>query len=264
MTHMEAALRFDDVHVEFGGVKAVDGVSLSVAAGALHAIIGPNGSGKTTLLNAVSGFVHATGSISLLGHEIAHDAAYRRVHRGLGRTFQNPHGDHTLTVRQLLRLGEHRHSRLPWWVAAVLPRRYDRRLVEFDARASAHLERVGLTSEVLDVRLTDLSAGVAKLVDLVRALLGEPRVLLLDEPTSGMNVEEIHALQSILSEMRASDLTVVLVEHNLDFVGAACDNVTVLASGSVLGSGTLDEVLALPQVVEAYFGASSAISPTVS
>lgn len=252
-----AALSLRNVHVAFGGVKAVNDVTLEIGTGALHAIIGPNGSGKTTLLNSVSGFVHATGSITLFGDEISRTSSFRRAHRGLGRTFQNPRGDHTLTVRELLRLGEHQNSRLSWHVAAFAPRRYDRDLAQFDARATALLKRVGLAPSLLDVRLADLSSGVGKLIDLIRALLGRPQVLLLDEPTSGMNLEEIQALESILDEMRASELTVVLVEHNLDFVRSACDQVTVLASGTLLGTGMLDEVLGLPTVVSAYFGSSS-------
>lgn len=253
-TYVDAALRLEQVRVQFGGVTAVDGACLAVRKGALHAVIGPNGSGKTTLLNATSGFVRAKGSITLLGRDVVHAPAHARARGGLGRTFQNPHGDHTLSVRHLLRVGAHLGGDLPWWMAAFAPPRFERACDELDERASRLLESFGLSAGILDERLVDLSAGVAKLVDIARALIGEPRVLLLDEPTSGMNAAEVQALASILDEMRSSDITVVLVEHNLDFVADTCDRVTVLAAGAVLAEGSLDQVLSERPVVEAYFG----------
>jgi branched-chain amino acid transport system ATP-binding protein len=254
----DVALRLDEVRVEFGGVKAVDGASLTVRRGGLHAVIGPNGSGKTTLLNATSGFVRAQGSVVLLGREVGHVPSYSRARRGLGRTFQNPHGDHTLTVRDLLRVGAHVSGPLPWWTAALAPRRFDRGCTDGDRCATALLRRVGLSPNLLDARLVDLSAGVAKLVDVARALNGRPQVLLLDEPTSGMNAEEIQTLGSALREMRDNDdLTVLLVEHNLEFVADVCDIVTVMAAGAVLAVGELHQVLDQPEVVEAYFGGSA-------
>lgn len=243
-----------DVSVSFGGVRAVDDVSVGVAAGRLHGIIGPNGSGKTTLLNAVSGFVRATGHVYLDGHEITRMAAHRRVRKGLGRTFQNPRGDHTLTVREFLRLGEHLQHRQPWWMVALAPPLADRSRKESSDRGEAMLDRLGLDASSLDTRLIHLPAGVMKLVDIARALLGEPRVLLLDEPTSGMNESEIERLSGVLVDLQAQGLTVILVEHNLRFVDRTCEIVTVLANGRVVGEGRLGDVLAEGDVIESYFG----------
>lgn len=247
-----------NVSVSFGGVHALTDVSMVVEAGRVHGIIGPNGSGKTTLLNALSGFVRVDGGLYLDGHEITGMAAHRRVGRGLGRTFQNPRGDHTLTVRDVLRLGEHLHGLEPWWMVALAPVLADRAWAQSTARAREFLERVALDESLLDTRLTDLPSGVMKMVDIGRALLGRPRVLLLDEPTSGMNEGEIDRLRSVLADLKTEDVTVVLVEHNLRFVSRTCEVVTVLAGGRVVGQGPLDDVLANADVIRAYLGGSTA------
>jgi branched-chain amino acid transport system ATP-binding protein len=245
-----------DLKVSFGGVHALTDVSITIPPGRVHGIIGPNGSGKTTLLNALSGFVRVSGGLYLDGQEITRMAAHRRAARGLGRTFQNPRGDHTLTVREVMRLGEHLRRLQPWWMVALAPRLADRAWEESNARACAFLAQVGLDESVLDSRLIDLPSGVMKMVDIGRALLGEPRVLLLDEPTSGMNEGEIEQLREVLNSIKTEDVTIVLVEHNLRFVSRTCETVTVLDGGRVLGEGVLDEVLANPDVVRAYIGES--------
>lgn len=256
MTSPAGALEIRDLSVSFGGVHALKDVSLAVAPGSVHGIVGPNGSGKTTLLNALSGFVRATGTIHLNGHDITHMAPHRRVRRGIGRTFQNPRGDHTLTVRDVLRLGEHLSGLQPWWMVALAPLVADRAFDKSTERAREFLIRVGLDAALLDTRLVDLSSGVFKMVDIGRALFGEPNVLLLDEPTSGMNEGEIEQLRGVLGELHERDVTVVLIEHNLRFVSRTCEVVTALADGQVMCSGTLREVLAHPDVVEAYLGGS--------
>ena len=249
-----------DLSVSFGGVRALTDVSLSVASERVHGIIGPNGSGKTTLLNALSGFVRVSGGIYLDGREITRVAPHRRAARGLGRTFQNPHGDHTLRVRDLLRLGEHRRTVQPWWMVALAPPLADRAWAQSTARAQQFVERAGLDATVLNTRLTDLSAGVMKMIDIGRALLGQPRVLLLDEPTSGMNEGEIDQLREMLQALRADGATIVLVEHNLRFVSMTCDVVTAFAGGRVVAEGSLDDVLDNDDVVRAYLGDSRVVT----
>jgi ABC-type branched-subunit amino acid transport system ATPase component len=250
----EPALAITEVGVRFGGVQALESVSMTVAPTAVHGIIGPNGSGKTTLLNALSGYVSASGRLALAGHDITHMAPHRRVERGLGRTFQNPRVDHSLTVADVLRLGEHLRGLQPWWMVAFAPRRADRALAESTERARNFLERVDISANILGARLVDLPSGVLKMVDIGRALLGRPRVLLLDEPTSGMNDREIDRLRQVLAALRAEDLTVVVVEHNLRFVSETCGMVTVLDTGKVVGQGTLRDVLADAEVIKAYLG----------
>lgn len=254
MTAVPGELSVRDVSVSFGGVRALTDVSVSIQPGSVHGIIGPNGSGKTTFLNGVCGFVPVSGSIRLDQREITRVSAHRRARLGIARSFQNPRGDHTMTVRDVLRLGEHQRGLQPWWMVTLIPLRADRSWSESTARATEYLESVGLDGSLLDARLTDLPAGVFKLVDVGRALLARPSVLLLDEPTSGMNEGEIERLRLVLRELRNKDVTVVLVEHNLRFVSNTCEAVTVLANGAVVGAGTLDEVLAHPDVVQAYLG----------
>lgn len=259
MNESDERLAVRDVSVSFGGVRALTDVSLSVTSERVHGIIGPNGSGKTTLLNALSGFVRVSGGIYLDGHEITRMAPHRRAAGGLGRTFQNPRGDHTLSVRQMLRLGEHLRRVQPWWMVALAPTVADRAWAQSDARAREFVRRAGLDESILNSRLTDLSAGVMKMIDIGRALLGRPRVLLLDEPTSGMNESEIARLRTILEELRTEGATVVLVEHNLRFVSMTCDVVTALSGGRVMTEGSLETVLGNKEVVEAYLGGASAM-----
>jgi ABC-type branched-subunit amino acid transport system ATPase component len=165
------------VNVTFGGVRALTDVSIAISPGRVHGIIGPNGSGKTTLLNALSGFVRASGGLYLDGHEITRMSPHRRVNRGLGRTFQNPRGDHTLTAGDVLRLGEHLLGLQPWWMVALAPPLADRAWAQSQERARQFLERVGLDESILSTRLVDLPSGVMKMVDIGRAVLGGPRVL---------------------------------------------------------------------------------------
>lgn len=248
------AVEIRDMSVQFGGVRALDEVSLSIDSGRVHGIIGPNGSGKTTLLNAICGFVRGSGQIALNGRVLGRRSTHARIKWGLGRTFQNPAGDDTLTVRDLFRLGEHVHRRQPWWRVALAPPLADADLAALNQRAGAFLTSVGLALELLDAPLTDLSAGVFKLLDIGRAVLGGPQVLLLDEPTSGMNESEIARLEGVMADLGAAGVTLILVEHNLGFVSRTCEVVSVFAGGRVVGGGTLDEVMEQADVIEAYLG----------
>jgi ABC-type branched-subunit amino acid transport system ATPase component len=249
------ALSVEDVSVRFGGVHALEHVSMTVPGGRVHGVIGPNGSGKTTLLNALCGFVSATGACRLYDTSLTRMPPHRRVAAGLGRTFQNPRVDHTLTVRALLRLGEHLRGLQPWWMVTLAPLRADRSLAESNERAIALLELVGLDASILDTRLINLPSGVLKMIDIVRALLAQPRVLLLDEPTSGMNEGEIRRLRDVLADMgRNDELTIILVEHNVPFVSGICESLTVLDRGRLVGDGAPDEVLARQEVIAAYLG----------
>jgi branched-chain amino acid transport system ATP-binding protein len=256
------ALHIRNVSVQFGGVTALDDVSIAISTVGVHGIIGPNGSGKTTLLNGISGFVPVRGKILIEGREITRMSPYRRVSRGLGRSFQNPRADLTLTVRDVLRLGEHHRGLQPWWKVVFAPLAADSEWKQASARAGDLLERLGLDATILDKGLLELSAGVLKLVDVGRAILGRPKVLILDEPTSGMNEEEIVRLSDVLAALASDGVTVVVVEHNLQFVSRICQTVTVLAGGRVVARGGLDEVLAHPEVMAAYLGATSPEAPT--
>lgn len=248
------ALRAEGLNVRFGGVHALQDVTFEVPRGGVHGIIGPNGAGKTTLLNALCGFVRSSGSIRLEGREIVNLASHRRFALGLGRTFQNPRTEGTLTVRDVLRLGEHLGGHQPWWMVVVAPMKADKSLAQSTRRAAELLELVGIDPAILSERIDSLPSGMMKMVDIVRALLSGPRVLLMDEPTSGMNEGEIQRLKDVLTGLHARDLTVVLVEHNLGFVNGTCGSATALESGGLLGHGPPSELMARPEVVRAYLG----------
>jgi branched-chain amino acid transport system ATP-binding protein len=252
------ALSVGALSVGFGGVRAVDSVSFAVADSTVHGLVGPNGSGKTTILNAVCGFVGSRGSIALDGRRIDGLPSHRRMALRLGRTFQNPRGGRNLTVRELLQIGEHLQGRQPWWLVTFAPLRADRQLARSIERGIELLGLVGLEQAILDERLVHLPSGVLKMVDIVRALMGEPRVLLLDEPTSGMNDREIRTLHAALLELRRKSLTVLLVEHNLRFMFDVCTSATVLDAGHVVADGTPAEIFEREEVIRAYIGDSRA------
>jgi ABC-type branched-subunit amino acid transport system ATPase component len=247
-------LSVSELTVQFGGVKALTDVSFDVQGSEVHGLVGPNGSGKTTILNAVCGFIPAQGEVQVGGTRIERLASHRRMAMGLGRTFQNPRSSQGLTVRDLMRIGEHLRSVQPWWQVALVPRAADRALAASNERGAELLEMLGLPGRLLDEHVSRLPSGVLKIVDIARALMGTPRVLLLDEPTSGMNDAEIDVLHSALKHLRRSDVTIVLVEHNLRFMFDICDSMTVLNTGAVVARGAPAEVFAREDVIRAYMG----------
>ncbi len=248
------ALAVDGLSVRFGGVTALDSVALTVPAGTVHGIIGPNGSGKTTLINALCGLVRCTGSIRLLGHALTGLAPQQRIALGLGRTFQNPKVGDDLSVRDLLRIGEHTRATRPFWQEAFAPWRADADAAAFVHRAEGLLDELGITLPSLDVPAASLSHGTVKMLDLARALMGSPRVVLLDESTSGLNEGEIAVLREQLRHLKARRLTIVIIEHNVRFLTDVCDAVTVLDAGRRIAGGLIADVLQRPEVVEAYMG----------
>jgi ABC-type branched-subunit amino acid transport system ATPase component len=250
------ALTVESLDVSFGGLRALQGVSLAVVDGSVHGLLGPNGSGKTTLLNAVCGFVRSSGRVELHGQPLAHASAHARARHGLVRTFQNPKLVQHLTVGELLRMGEHAQAVRPWWVTAALPLRDRRARLQSRAHAEEVLELLGLDAALLPAAVHELPQGVLKMVDIARALMAQPELLLLDEPSSGMSEEEIVRLRARLEELRRRGTTMLVVEHNLGLVGAVCDQVTVLNLGTKICDGPPTDVLARPDVIDAFLGTS--------
>ncbi len=253
---VEIALSVRDLSVRFGGLKALSDVSLDVRAGEVHGLLGPNGSGKTTLLNAASGFVRCTGSIEMHGVSLLGHPAHRRARLGLLRTFQNPKLVRELTVGDLLRMGEHVRGMRPWWQVALSPVADRRARLQGTDRALAALDLLQLDRDLLSAQVSELSQGVLKMVDIARALMAEPRVLLLDEPSSGMSEEEIVQLRGRLAALTGRGTTLVLVEHNLNLVRSVCHSVTVLNLGHEICSGPTAEMLARQDVTDAFLGTS--------
>jgi len=232
-----AMLEVDGVTVRFGGVVAVDGASIEARSGEITGLIGPNGAGKTTLFNVITGVQPAAGgTIRLDGTDITKLATHRRAKMGMSRTFQRLELFWTLTVADNVR------------VAAELARHGDP-----TALTEELLDRVGI-SHLAAEPSGSLPTGSARLVEVARALASTPRVLLLDEPASGLNESETVALGALLRQLVADGLAVVLVEHDMSLVMDICDHVSVLDLGRIIASGPPAEVRTQPAVIEAYLG----------
>jgi ABC-type branched-subunit amino acid transport system ATPase component len=249
------ALRADTVSRRFGGLVAVDKVSLDVKPGEVHGLIGPNGSGKTTLLNLVSGYYAInTGRIALGDQDLTRATVQQRARLGLARTFQTPKLLPALSVLDNAMLGgwlEVRAGFLETAVAAPRPRREE---AAIRARAAAMLQGVGL-GRVLERRADLLEHTAQRFLEIARALTMRPRFVLLDEPAGGLTVAEIETLGAIIGVMRDEGIGVLLVEHHTDFVFRVSDRVTVLNLGRVLAHGAPQTVRYDPEVIRVYLGA---------
>lgn len=238
-------LTVEQVSVVFGGLLALDRVDLDVEAGRITGLIGPNGAGKTTLFNVVCGLQPTTtGRVWLDGVDITRAKPHRRARRGLARTFQRLEVFGSLTVRENL------------LVAAEIKQGWTRDSSDPRTVAERLLERVGL-QDVADRGVDTLPTGLARLVELARALASGPRVLLLDEPSSGLSDGETGSLGDLLVDLAAEGLGVLLVEHDMGLVMRVCERIHVLDFGQVIAVGTPAEVRSDPDVQAAYLGAGA-------
>jgi branched-chain amino acid transport system ATP-binding protein len=245
-------LQLDHVSRHFGGLKAVDDVTLSVQPGARHAVIGPNGAGKTTLFNVISGELAPTsGTLSLSGDDITALQPHQRAARGVARTFQITRLFADLTVQENVLLA----------CTALDPRRFTwfRRLSSYTDlvdRANALLDRFGL-ADFAHVQATHLSYGEQRRLEVALSLAGRPRLLLLDEPMAGLSSPERTAMRTLLETLDPA-IAVLLIEHDMDMAFAFADRVTVLHQGRVVAEGSRDEVRANEMVQGIYLGSSRA------
>jgi branched-chain amino acid transport system ATP-binding protein len=246
------ALSLTDVMKAFGGVRAVDGVSLTVRSGTVHSLIGPNGAGKTTVVNLVSGFDRPdAGTIELFGEPITGLGAVAIARRGLARTFQTPQLFDELSVLDNVLVGAV-GPRLGWLPLALLGAGSDDAAA--GARARESLDAVGL-AEWAATLAAALPFGHRRRLEIARALAAGARVLVLDEPAAGLAPAEVETLNALLARLRAGGLTVVLIEHHVELVMVISDRVTVLDEGRVIADGGPESVQRDPAVLAAYLGA---------
>lgn len=234
-------LAAEDVAIHYGGVKALDGASLTLRKGQIRGLIGPNGAGKSTVIDAITGRRPLTrGKVVLMGEDVSALGAVERRMRGLSRSFQRTSIFSQMGVRQQVELASHKMG-----------------VEDSGADADAILRELDL-ERLSHSRAEDLGYGEQRRLDLALALVGRPKVLMLDEPMAGLSVKESHDLADHLKKLTATwDVSVLLVEHDMDVVFGISDAVTVFELGRVIASGAPAEVRANPRVREAYLGSAA-------
>lgn len=242
-------LEVRDIVVRFGGLTAVDGVSLVVESGAIQGLIGPNGSGKTSTFNVISGFyAAASGRVVFDGRDLTGHTPHAIARAGIVRTFQTAAVQEERTVVDNVRLGLYCGRRgLLRHLVSMAPEHRDH------ARAEELLGFLEL-SELASEQVKNLSVGLRHKVEIARAMAASPRLLLLDEPFTGLNTSEAVDLIETIRRIRRSGVTVMLVEHNMKVIMEICDRITVLDAGRRIAEGSPQEVRSNPEVIESYLG----------
>jgi branched-chain amino acid transport system ATP-binding protein len=251
----ETLLKAENMSIRFGGVNALQDVNIDVEKGSIHALIGPNGAGKTTLLNCISRVYKAdTGKVTFQGKDITHIKPYKVVNEGIARTFQNIELFANVTVMDNMLLGCHSRRKTGFFQDAVFWGKSREQELKFRTKVEEVIDFLDLQAYRME-RINNVPYGVQKNVELGRALVMEPTLLLLDEPSSGLNVEETQDLAFWLEDIRADfGITILLIEHDMRLVMDVCDRITALNYGKLLADGKPKDVVSHPDVVKAYLG----------
>ena len=255
LEHHQDCLRVDGLRRDFGGVWAVDGATFSVGRGSITSLIGPNGAGKSTVVGIVGGAIRPTaGRVLFDGDDVTHLPSHERARRGLVRTYQlsSEFGSLTVLENLLVAAPRQRGERLR---TLALGKRYWRdQETQLARRARELLERFGMT-EKQDEYAGRLSGGQKRLVEIMRALMAEPTLLMLDEPMAGVNPTLARSIEGDLAGLARDGLALLLVEHELDVVERLSDSVVAMAFGKVIATGTMSELRSRREVLDAYLGA---------
>ncbi len=250
-----AMIEVQDLHKHFGGFHAVDGATLEIEKGSITGLIGPNGAGKTTLFNVIAGVLAPTsGRVLMEGEDITGLPPHELFAKGLLRTFQIAHEFHTMTVRENLMMVPPRQSGENLWSAwfhGAQVRAEERRI---RARADEVLEFLTI-SHIADQKAGQISGGQKKLLELGRTMMTDAKIVFLDEVGAGVNRTLLNTIADAIVRLNEEQgYTFVVIEHDMDFIGRICDPVICMAEGKVLAKGTLDEIKANEDVIEAYLG----------
>jgi branched-chain amino acid transport system ATP-binding protein len=247
-------LEIEHLTMQFGGLIAVNDVSMGVRQGEIHGLIGPNGSGKTTIFNVLSGYYQPTsGTVLFEGRGISGLPAYQITAAGFARTFQNLRLFSSMTVLDNVLVGMGHHGQIGVWEAIFNPVAVRREEKVFLDKAMNLLDLLEITDYAHDLA-TSLPYGHQRRVEIARALATQPKILLLDEPAAGLNNIETEKLREILAKILKSGVTILLVEHDMKLVMEACETITVLDYGKKIAEGSAVAISSDPVVVEAYLG----------
>ncbi|MDB5607636.1 MAG: Amino acid/amide transporter ATP-binding protein 1, family [Bradyrhizobium sp.] len=251
---MGALLETSGLSRHFGGLVAVSDVAMEVAAGTVHGLIGPNGAGKTTMLNLISGHLASSaGQIQFEGNAVTRWPVERRARLGIRRTFQNLKLFRDMTVLENVMIGMHGQTHCEIWHALLRTARQKAEEITITERAREALDFVGLM-HLADMQGGSLPYGSQRLVEIARAIVARPKLLLLDEPAAGLNGNERTRMVGLIRAIRANGATILLVEHHMDVVMPSCDCITVFNYGKRLANGNPTEIRAHPEVIKAYLG----------